>query len=291
MNRLETTLAAKRGRLIGLAYRMLGSRSDAEDMVQEAYLKIRTLQPETVRDPEAFLVTTVTRLCLDQIRSARARREVYVGPWLPEPIVDAEQITPHSAGELADDLSFALLLSLEKLSPSERAAFLLHDVFETPFSQISLILEKSETACRQLAARARKAIRSARPSVPIGEKEHRMLLIRFSEAARTGDTAELQKLLAADAVAYTDGGGQKLAALRPIFGADKIARFFTGLARKNKAGKEKVNVSLNSINGMPGIVVQMNETIEQTVTLDVADRKIQSIYIVRNPAKLQAVGQ
>ncbi|GAB5500479.1 MAG: sigma-70 family RNA polymerase sigma factor [Pseudohongiellaceae bacterium] len=260
-------------------------------MVQEAYLKIRTLQPETVRDPEAFLVTTVTRLCLDQIRSARARREVYVGPWLPEPIVDAEQITPHSAGELADDLSFALLLSLEKLSPSERAAFLLHDVFETPFSQISLILEKSETACRQLAARARKAIRSARPSVPIGEKEHRMLLIRFSEAARTGDTAELQKLLAADAVAYTDGGGQKLAALRPIFGADKIARFFTGLARKNKAGKEKVNVSLNSINGMPGIVVQMNETIEQTVTLDVADRKIQSIYIVRNPAKLQAVGQ
>ncbi len=290
MKSLESVLASNRGRFIGLAYRMLGSRADAEDILQDAYLKISQLDQQEIRNAEAFLVTMITRMCLDQQKSARARREVYVGPWLPEPILDAEQISPDSANELADDLSFALLLTLEKLSSSERAAFLLHDVFDTPFSHISDILGKSEAACRQLATRARKSIHTTRPSVAVPDEVHQTLLMQFSEAAKTGDTAALQTLLADDAIAYTDGGGQRIAALRPIFGADKIARFFVGIVRKSEARNQAKDFSLQTINGMPGLVVKVDDVIDQTVTLDVADGKIQSIFVVRNPQKLHAVG-
>jgi RNA polymerase sigma-70 factor (ECF subfamily) len=154
-------LAPHRGRLLGLAYRMLGSRSDAEDIVQDAYLRFAGAQD--VHNAEAFLVTVVTRLCLDRLKSARAQREVYVGPWLPEPVFDAEGLSADAATELADDLSFALLLALDRLSPLERAAFLLHDVFDTPFSEIAAMLDRTEAACRQLATRARRAVRDERP--------------------------------------------------------------------------------------------------------------------------------
>src|SRR6478672_13908277 len=155
-------LAPHRGRLLGLAYRMLGSRSDAEDVVQDAYLRFAGAQD--VHNAEAFLVTVVTRLCLDRLKSARARREVYVGPWLPEPVFDAEGLSAEAATELADDLSFALLLALDRLSPMERAAFLLHDVFDTPFIEIAAMLDRSEASCRQLATRARRAVRDERPA-------------------------------------------------------------------------------------------------------------------------------
>ncbi|MGA7803333.1 sigma-70 family RNA polymerase sigma factor, partial [Bradyrhizobium sp.] len=155
-------LALHRGRLLGLAYRMLGSRSDAEDVVQDAYLRFAGARD--VQNTEAFLVTIVTRLCLDRLKSARAQREVYVGPWLPEPVFDASGLSAEAATELADDLSFALLLALDRLSPLERAAFLLHDVFDRPFAEVAAMLDRSEAACRQLAARARRGVREERPA-------------------------------------------------------------------------------------------------------------------------------
>src|ERR1044072_1537509 len=158
----QDALAPHRGRLLGLAYRMLGSRSDAEDIVQDAYLRFAGAQD--VHNPEAFLVTVVPRLCLDRLKSARAQREIYVGPWLPEPVFDAEGLSAEAATELADDLSFALLLALDRLSPMERASFFLHDVSDTPFSEIAVMLGRTETSCRQLASRARRAVRDDRPA-------------------------------------------------------------------------------------------------------------------------------
>src|SRR3954451_9882695 len=168
-------LAPHRGRLLGLAYRMLGSRSDAEDVVQDAYLRFAGAQD--IHNAEAFLVTVVTRLCLDRLKSAKAQREVYVGPWLPEPVCDAEGLSPDAATELADDLSFALLLALDRLSPLERAAFLLHDVFDIPFSEIAAMLNRSEVACRQLAKRARHAVRHERPLPAARPDNHALLLM------------------------------------------------------------------------------------------------------------------
>ena len=174
-------IAPYRRRLLGLAYRMLGSRSDAEDVVQDAYL--RFADADDVRNPEAFLVTVVTRLCLDRLKSAKAQREVYVGPWLPEPVFDTDGLATEAATELADDLSFALLLALDRLSPQERAAFLLHDVFDIPFSKIAAMIGRSEPACRQLATRARRAVREERPLSAAAPDSHEYLLKAFLEGS------------------------------------------------------------------------------------------------------------
>lgn len=289
MTALERTFADIRGPLMGLAYRMLGSRADAEDVLQDAYLRLQNVDDSTVRNAEAYLKTVVTRLALDHLKSARAKREVYVGPWLPEPIVDAETLSPEGAGELADDLSFALLLTLETLSAPERAAFLLHDVFETPYAEIAATLEKSEAACRQLAARARKAVKHARPTHTAPVEAHRALLMRFAEAAQTGDASGLEALLAADAVAYSDGGGIKAAALNPIYGADKVARFFAGLAKKQKAEGQALRVVPVALNGAPGLAVYLDGEFDFTMSIDVAGGLIERLYLVRNPEKLGAV--
>ncbi|MCG8415538.1 MAG: sigma-70 family RNA polymerase sigma factor [Pseudomonadales bacterium] len=289
MNRLENSLTENHGRFIGLAYRMLGSRTDAEDILQDAYLKVGSMDTTPIRDTEAFLVTMISRMCLDQLKSAHARREIYVGPWLPEPILDAEALTPHGNNELADDLSFALLLTLQKLSSSERAAFLLHDVFDTSFAQISSILGKSEAACRQLAARARKSIHASRPAGTVAPDVHQTLLEEFTEAAKSGNTAGLERLLSKDVIAYTDGGGQKIAALRPIYGADKVTRFFLGITRKSLDRLEASDIILSNINGIPGLIFKHEDEIDQTVTLEVTDGKISAIYMVRNPEKLRAL--
>src|SRR5215467_2883059 len=182
-------LAPYRPRLLGLAYRMLGSRSDADDVLQDAYLRFSEAQD--IRNPQAFLVTVVTRLCLDRLKSAQARREIYVGPWLPEPIVDAEAMSADAATELADDLSFALLLALDRLSPLERAAFLLHDVFDRPFSEVADMLGRTEPACRQLAARARRAVRDERPAPAVAPDSHARLITAFCQAAASGDITAL----------------------------------------------------------------------------------------------------
>ena len=276
-------LAPHRGRLLGLAYRMLGSRSDAEDIVQDSYLRFAGVQD--VQNPEAYLVTIVTRLCLDRLKSAKAQREVYLGPWLPEPICDAEGLSADAATELADDLSFALLLALDRLSPLERAAFLLHDVFDTPFSEIASMLDRSEAACRQLATRARRAVRDERPAPPATPDNHADLLMAFSEAATSGNVARLAELLREDAVAITDGGGRKTAALNPIIGANRIARFFVGVAGKN-AGHD-IRIEPAMINGAIGALLYLDGELDHTVSMVIDGGRIAAIYIVRNPDKLR----
>jgi RNA polymerase sigma-70 factor (ECF subfamily) len=276
-------LAPHRGRLLGLAYRMLGSRSDAEDVVQDAYLRFAGAQD--VHNAEAFLVTVVTRLCLDRLKSARAQREVYVGPWLPEPVFDAEGLSADTATELADDLSFALLLALDRLSPLERAAFLLHDVFDTPFSEIAAMLDRTEASCRQLASRARRAVRDEHPPPATTPDSHARLLQAFGEAVASGNVARLAELLRADAVALTDGGGRKTAALNPIVGADKIARFFIGLAAKN-AGHD-IRIEPAMINGAFGALLYLDGELDHTMSMAISGEKIAAIYIVRNPDKLR----
>jgi RNA polymerase sigma-70 factor, ECF subfamily len=266
---------------------MLGSRSDAEDVVQDAYLRFAAA--EDVRNPEALLVTIVTRLCLDRLKSAKAQREIYVGPWLPEPVFDADRLSADTASELADDLSFALLLTLDRLSPLERAAFLLHDVFDRPFGEIAETLGRSEAACRQLAARARRAVRESRPSPAVRPDRHADLLRAFCEAATSGDVSVLAGLLRDDAIAISDGGGRKTAALNPIRGAQKIIRFLIGLAGKN-AGRE-LRMQPRMINGSAGAVVFMDGEIDHTlsVAIDGDQGKIAAIYVVRNPDKLHHV--
>jgi RNA polymerase sigma-70 factor (ECF subfamily) len=278
-------LAPYRGRLLGLAYRMLGSRSDAEDIVQDAYLRFAGAQD--VDNPEAFLVTVVTRLCLDRLKSARAQREIYVGPWLPEPVFDAEGLSPDAATELADDLSFALLLALDRLSPLERAAFLLHDVFDLQFSEVARMIDRTEAACRQLATRARRAVRDARPAPSATPDNHARLLSAFSEAVASGDVSRLAGLLREDAIAMTDGGGRKTAALNPIKGADKIARFFISLAAKNV--NRNIRVEPTMINGTVGALLYMDGEVDQSMSMAIDGERIAAIYIVRNPDKLRHV--
>jgi RNA polymerase sigma-70 factor, ECF subfamily len=279
----EDRLAPHRGRLTGLAYRMLGSRSDAEDVVQDAYL--RFAGAEDVRNTEAFLVTVVTRLCLDRLKSAKAQREVYVGPWLPEPVFDADGLSAAAATELADDLSFALMLALERLSPLERAAFLLHDVFDRPFAEVAETLDRSEAACRQLAARARRAVRDERPAPPAPPTSHAKLLAAFCDAAASGNISALAELLREDAIAITDGGGRKSAALNPIRGADKIIRFIIGIAGKN-AGRE-IRIVPMLINGSAGVLLYMDGEIDHALSLAIDGEKIAALYLVRNPDKLR----
>jgi RNA polymerase sigma-70 factor (ECF subfamily) len=278
-------LAPHRGRLLGLAYRMLGSRSDAEDIVQDAYLRLAGAKD--VRNPEAFLVTVVTRLCLDRLKSARAQRETYVGPWLPEPVFDAEGLSPDAATELADDLSFALLLALDRLSPLERAAFLLHDVFDLQFSEVARMIDRTEAACRQLATRARRAVRDARPAPSATPDNHARLLNAFSEAVTTGDVSRLAGLLREDAIAMTDGGGRKTAALNPIKGADKIARFFISLAAKT--ANLDIRVQPMMINGSVGALLYVDGEVDHSLSMAIDGERIAAIYIVRNPDKLRHV--
>jgi len=285
----DDPIAAHRGRLMGLAYRMLGSMADAEDVLQDAYLRYAGADRADIRSEEAFLVTMVTRLSLDRLKSARAKREIYVGPWLPEPAPEADALSPQTALELADDLSFALLLTLERLSGPERAAFLLHDVFDTPFADISAALGKSEAACRQLAARARKAVRRERTGHSSSPDQHQELLQRFIEAAASGDADRLQSLLTDDAVAYSDGGGVRIAALKPVIGADKVARFFIGVVRKGVARNDRVEAVPTELNGLPGLLIYANGELDNAMGIDVQDGKIAAIYSVRNPEKLGAL--
>ncbi len=278
-------IAPHRRRLLGLAYRMLGSRSDAEDVVQDAYL--RFVDASDIRNPEAFLVTIVTRLCLDRLRSAKAQREIYVGPWLPEPVFDTDSLSTEAATEFADDLSFALLLALDRLSPQERAAFLLHDVFDVPFSEIAAMIDRSEPACRQLATRARRAVRNERPVPAAAPDHHADLLTAFLEAVASSDLSRLTGLLRDDAVALTDGGGRKAAALNPVQGADKIARLFISLATKARDNGQDIRIEPATINGSLSALLYLDGELDHSISINVDGEKIAAIYLVRNPDKLR----
>jgi RNA polymerase sigma-70 factor (ECF subfamily) len=275
---------------------MLGSMADAEDAVQETYLRWHGADRRRVLDAKAFLMTTTTRICLDMLTSARARREEYVGPWLPEPVLDTAALAPDSGTELAEDLSIALLLTLERLSPLERAAFLLHDVFDFSFTEVAAALERGEAACRQLAARARAHVRAARPrgaTAPppyTGEidAKHTQLMLAFVAATRSGDLYALTQLLASDVRVMTDGGGKAPAALNVIEGADRTARFVVGATRKG--WREDFTVRFAAINGLPGIIVDSAEGPVQTTAFEIEDGVIKALYVVRNPDKLRRLG-
>jgi len=275
---------AHRRALTGLAYRMLGSRAEAEDVVQDAYLRWHGTDRNAVGAPRRYLGTVVTRLCLDRMKSAQARREVYVGQWLPEPVVD-EPPDIDITDSLTHDLSVALMLVLERLSPLERAAFLLHDVFGFNFAEVADTLGRSEAACRQLAARARAHIEAGRPRFAASREVGSRLAAAFRVASETGDTRALRRLLAEDAVLYTDGGGKRPAALNPICGADKILRFLAGIARKNPA-LSAIQARAATINGLAGFVLREQDGSIDTMAFEHHDDRIVAIYVTRNPENL-----
>jgi len=256
--------------------------------VQEAYLRWHAVAGEAIESPRAFLSTIVTRLCLDHLKSARVQRESYVGPWLPEPVADDAALAAETVSDYAHDLSVAFMMALERLSPLERAAFLLHDVFDMDFAAIAPALGRSEAACRQLAARARTHVRAARPRFPVSDDEGALLADAFRDAAASGDTAALARLLVENAVLYSDGGGKRPAALNPIRGAEKIVRFLAGLSRKN----ERIapwRVHPARLNGQPGFILAEPDGAKQTITFDVQNGRIAAIYVVRNPDKLRRI--
>jgi RNA polymerase sigma-70 factor, ECF subfamily len=268
-----------RPRLIRIAYRMLGSVADAEDVVQEAFIRWFGVDRAAVREPEAFLRRIVTRLCLDHLKSARHRRETYIGPWLPEPVVETNE-------DEVEDVTLPLLLALERLSPLERAAFLLHDIFGVGFDEVAATIDREPATCRQLASRARSHIRAARPRTPL-VKEHGMeIATAFFAASRNGDMAQLKSLLAADVVTYSDGGGKMRAGIAPVIGLDAVLGLHASLKSIYAASPSQI-LRYGFINGLPGFVTIEEGATLQTTALQIEDGKIVGIYVVRNPDKLR----
>jgi len=266
-----------RPRLTRVAYRMLGSVADAEDVVQEAFLRWMSADRAAVREPEAYLRRTVTRLCLDQLKSARHAREIYVGPWLPDPIVEEEP---------EEDVTLPLMLALERLSPLERAAFLLHDVFGLAFDEVAATIGRDTTACRQLASRARAHVREARPRFQIETERGLALAEAFFTASRSGDMAALGAMLAADASMHSDGGGKRSAALVPVLGQGAVLQLHKALATLfRKHGSQLLRVAL--INGLPGFVSRESDGELQTTAFEIEGDQIRAIYVMRNPDKLR----
>jgi RNA polymerase sigma-70 factor (ECF subfamily) len=303
MSNPATSFEPYRRRLRGLAYRMLGSMADAEDAVQETYLRWQGADRDQVSDPRAFLMTTTTRICLDLLTSARARREQYVGQWLPEPVLDTAALAPDRRTELAEDLSIALLLTLDRLSPLERAAFLLHDVFDFSFSEVATALERSGAACRQLATRARAHVRAARPrgtaasAGPTASGEidakHKQLMSAFIAATGSGDLNALTHLLASDVRVVTDGGGKVRAALNVVEGADRAAQFLVDVTQdraRKRAGawwQDDFTLRFATINGLPGVIVDSPKGPVQTSAFEIEGDVVRALYVVRNPDKLR----
>ncbi len=271
---------AARPRLLGLAYRMLGSRADAEDVVQEAWLRWSRADRPGVREPDAWLTTVTTRLALDRMRTTRRRREAYVGPWLPEPVATGPG--PEEAAELADSLTLGFLVLLDRLTPAERAALLLADVFATPYAEVAATLGRSEEACRQLTARARRKLRAAGPAPdPPGDPE---LLAALVGAVATGDVSAVLRLLDPDVVLLSDAGPHRRAARRPVVGPQRVARLLTNLVRRYGTGP----VRAVEVNGGPAVLVDYDEG---PLLLQVGRRgeRVGAIWILMNPDKLAAL--
>jgi RNA polymerase sigma-70 factor (ECF subfamily) len=266
-------------RLIRVAYRMLGSVADAEDVLQDAFLRWLDVDRNAVREPEAFLRRVVTRLCLDRLKSARHGRETYVGPWLPEPVVE-------SAEDEIDDVTLPLLMALERLSPLERAAFLLHDVFGLGFEEVAATIGREPAACRQLASRARDHVRADRPRYPVPRERGLEIAEAFFAASRDGDMERLRGLLAADVTLYADGGGKAPARKRPAAGLKDVMRLFAAFASIYAVSRSRL-VRYGFINGLPGFITIERGDIVQTTALEIGHEGVVAIYIVRNPDKLR----
>jgi RNA polymerase sigma-70 factor, ECF subfamily len=272
-----------RPRLFGLAYRMVGVRADAEDIVQDAYVRWHDVDRDTIDNAEAWLVTTTTRLALDRLRRLKTEREAYVGPWLPEPIVGASEM-PDRDLELAADLSIAMMTLLETLAPEERAAFLLHDVFDVDYAQIASILGRSEAASRQVIHRARERVRGSRRRFESTTEAKRALIEQFKEATMAADEAALLALFTPDVVWTADGGGKTAASPRPLHGIERIVALVLGIRRKWLANSV---LEVTTVNGEPGLLVRDGDTVTAIMAFDVEQGRIALVYAVVNPEKLR----
>jgi len=290
---------ANRRRLLGLAYRMLGSMADAEDAVQETWVRWNGADRAVVRDPKAFMMTITTRVCLDILASAHARREEYVGTWLPEPVLDTTTLMPDAATELAEDLSYALLLTLDRLSPLERAAFLLHDVFDFPFADVARSLERSEAAVRKLASRARSRVREARPrgvaqakrsdAIDSVDAKHVEFISAFVSATQSGQLDALMAMLASDVRLAADGGGEVRAAPKVVEGADNVAKLMIATTRPHAGSwwRDDFRLRIGAVNGLPGLIVDSRDGPVQTTAFEIEGGVVRAMYVVRNPKKLR----
>ncbi|MEG3630367.1 RNA polymerase sigma-70 factor [Streptomyces poriticola] len=276
-----------RPRLFGLAYRMLGSAAEAEDAVQDAYLRYSGADPAVIERPAAWLAKVVTNLCLNRLTSARARRETYVGTWLPEPVITADgTLGPLESAERRDAVSTAMLVLLERLTPTERAVYVLREAFAYGHREIAETLDLTEANCRQLYRRAAARLGEPRTRFPSAPERHAELVASFLSAARDGDLAGLEKLLAEDVVWWSDGGGRVSAALRPIEGRDKVLRFLSGVTRRFPANAELAAVE---INGAPALVARAGDTVVAVTSFDIRDDRVTDVRTVMNPDKLEFV--
>ncbi|HEU0001557.1 MAG TPA: RNA polymerase sigma-70 factor [Ktedonobacteraceae bacterium] len=284
-----------RNYLFSIAYRMLGSAMDAEDIVQETYLRYQTAQPATIHSLKAYLSTILVRLCMDQLHLARRKREEYVGPWLPEPILTEMTVPLTNAGEgdpaervdREESISMAFLVLLEQLQPFERAVFLLREVFEYPFAEIAAMLDKSEAACRRSFSRAKQHLRAHRPRFLASADTHQRLLNGYLQAVETGEMNPLMSLLSEQVTLWADGGGKiKQAALRPIHGRDAVARFSLGTRRFWPADSR---MELVEVNGQTALIVRTDGRAFAVLSVEVVAEHIQTIYVIANPEKLTQV--
>ena len=270
--------------LFSIAYRMLGSAVDAEDIVQEAFLRWLEVNKEGVQSPKAYLSAIVTRLCIDQLRSARMQREVYVGPWLPEPITTNGYQELVETPILAESLSFAFLVMLESLGPLERAVFLLREVFAYDYPEIATIVEKSAANCRQALHRAHQHLHHRRPRFDVSSEQQERITNQFLQASSSGDMQGLLNLLTDDIVLTSDGGGKVRAALKPIYGPDKVARGMLGILSKVPAN---LHIRIGKLNNYSAFIAYLDDHINSVLLLDIANERIQHIYLIVNPDKLQ----
>jgi RNA polymerase sigma-70 factor, ECF subfamily len=284
------TFETYRTYLFSIAYRMLGSAMDAEDMVQETYIRYQAAKPEIIHSLKAYLTTILTRLCMDQLDLARRKKEVYVGPWLPEPIRTAtatEAADPEERVEMEESISLAFLMLLEQLQPFERAVFLLREVFVYEFTEIASMLDKSEAACRRSFSRAKAHLAEHRPRFPVSAQTHQHLLSGYLQAVENGEMNTLMNLLSEEVTLWADGGGKvKQAALRPIAGRDAVARFSLGTRR---FWPEDARMERATINGQPAVIIHTGGQVFSVLTIEVEADQIRAIRIIVNPEKLTHV--
>lgn len=284
--RLDTFLQY-RPLLLSIAYRMLGSMSDAEDMLQESFLRWQQSAEGDIRCPKAFLVTVITRLCINQLQSARVQREQYFGEWLPEPVVSTPESDPSMLPQMDESLSIAFLVILERLSPVERAVFLLREVFDYEYFEIARVVSQTEVNCRQIFRRARLHIKEIRPRFDASPTQKEKLVREFMAATSRGDIEGLLKFFAQDIIIHTDGGGKASATVNPVYGALNATRLVVHGNKKFRP--EAAVVKFAMVNGQPGIVTYLDGRAETVLALDILDGQIRKVYILRNPDKLQAV--
>jgi RNA polymerase sigma-70 factor, ECF subfamily len=281
--------AGHRDRLFGIAYRMLGSRADAEDVLQDAWLRWHEQDTAALRSTEAWLTTMVTRLAIDRLRAAKTQRATYFGPWLPEPLAEGEVVTPESHAEFASDLSLAFMLLLERLGEEERAAFVLHDVFDSDYDDIAETLGKTPAACRQLVHRARERVATERRRFRVDEEARVSMLNRFIAAAQSGDFNAIKSMFAPDARMTSDGGGKAVAVIRPLHGADRIARLWWAISRRRDASD--IERRLVHVNGEIGFAFYFKGRLHSVATVDTDGEHIYGYYSIANPDKLRVYAQ